>query len=365
MKQVTITNGIYRGDKIEGTFELVEGFRVMPSGKKVVNVKAVEGMKMAFGGNCRVQVQSKEDVVYLCAEGEVIQATAINEDGTDAGVIAEYTATETDEEAIQRIRRTFEIVEEMSEAATSQIIRGMIIAGPPGIGKSHGVEQVIDRYRMSSELRGVEDPCGVLKGSASGIGLYQFLYKYSSKGQICVFDDADTILFDEDCLNLLKAAMDTTAKRTLSWQTESKALENADIPKTFNFEGSIIFLTNVSFDKVKGRTGDHLKAILSRCHYLDMEMDSERDKLLRIQQVVGDGMLRNFGFEQHQEEEIVQFILSNAQYLREISLRMVKKVADLYKAMPASWEEKAELTCLAREAKFARMLAHKKNIVSV
>ncbi len=359
-KQVTITNGMYRGITVEGTFDMVEGVREMPSGKIVVNVKAKEGMKMAIGASCRVQVSAKEDVVYLDSEGSEIAAEAINEDGTDASIIDEYTANESDEEAIARIRHTFEIVEEMSEAAAGHAIRAMIIAGPPGIGKSHGVEQVLRKHAMESELLGVEKPHGTLKGTASGIGLYQFLYEYSAKGQVCVFDDADTILFDEDCLNLLKAAMDTTDKRVLSWRTESKALENAGIPNDFEFNGSIIFLTNLSFDKVKGRTGQHLQAILSRCHYLDMEMGGERDKLLRIQQVVADGMLRDFGFEQDQEDEIVGFVLNNAKYLREVSLRMVKKVADLYSAMPGSWEEKAELTCLTREAKFARMLEHKK-----
>lgn len=360
MKQVTITNGMYRGEAVNGTFEMVEGYREMPSGKKVINIKAVEGMKMPVGTSCRVQVPSKEDVTYLCAEGNEIAVEAINEDGTDAGVIAEYQATETDEEAIKRIRETFDIVEEMSEAAAAQVIRGMVIAGPPGIGKSFGVEEVMRRHEMASDLRGVEDPYGVVKGSASGIGLFQLLYKYSSAGQVVVFDDADGILFDEDCLNLLKAALDTTDRRMLSWHTESKALENAGVPNEFEFKGSVIFLTNISFEKVKGRTGEHLKAILSRCHYLDLEMDTERDKLLRIKQVVGDGMLRKFGFEQHQEDEIVNFVTSNSQYLRELSLRMVKKVADLYCAMPATWEAKAEMTCLKREAKFARMLANKK-----
>ena len=133
-----------------------------------------------------------------------------------------------------------------------------------------------------------------------------------------------------------------------------------DIPNAFDFEGSVLFLSNKDFDKEierGSRIAVHLEAIMSRCHYLDLEIGSMRDKLLRIKQVVQDGMLAPFEFTAQQEADVVAFVMDNAEYLREVSLRMVKKIADWVKADPADWYATAEATCLTKEAYFKRMLA--------
>ena len=94
----------------------------------------------------------------------------------------------------------------------------------------------------------------------------------------------------------------------------------------------------------------------STCHYLDLEIGSLRDKLLRIRQIVRDGMLTPYNFTAAQETAVLDFVVDNSEYLREVSLRMVKKIADFVKADPAGWREMAEATCLQREAKFKRLM---------
>lgn len=84
-----------------------------------------------------------------------------------------------------------------------------------------------------------------------------------------------------------------------------------------------------------------------------------RDKLLRIKQIVRDGMLAPFDFSPQQEADVVAFVMDNAEYLREVSLRMVKKVADFVKADPVGWYEMSEATCLTKEAKFKRLYEKK------
>jgi hypothetical protein len=90
---------------------------------------------------------------------------------------------------------------------------------------------------------------------------------------------------------------------------------------------------------------------------LDLEIGSTRDKLLRIKQVIRQGMLEPYDFTKAQENEIVDFIMHNSEYLREISLRMVKKIADLVKSDPHEWQALVEATCLTRDAKFKRLMA--------
>ena len=174
-----------------------------------------------------------------------------------------------------------------------------------------------------------------------------------------VFDDADGILFEEESLNLLKAALNSGDRRRICWNKESRILKETDIPDSFDFEGSIIFLTNIDFERSiakNSRISAHLAAIMSRCHYLDLEIGSLRDKILRIRQIIRDGMLAPYDFSADEEREVLQFITSNSEYLREVSLRMVKKIADFVKADPANWQIMAESTCLQREAKFKRLV---------
>jgi hypothetical protein len=68
-------------------------------------------------------------------------------------------------------------------------------------------------------------------------------------------------------------------------------------------------------------------------------------------------MLTTYDFSPDDEQAVIDFVVDNAEYLREVSLRMVKKIADFVKADPHGWHEMAEATCLQREAKFKRLLA--------
>ena len=273
--------------------------------------------------------------------------------GTNAKQILDYDTTEvetteTDAEIIERLRVRFEILEEMTQASIDGIVRGMVVTGPPGVGKSFGVENVIDKNSVFDKLSGNRLRFSIEKGAASAIGLYKLLYNYSDKSNVLVLDDCDTVLYDETSLNLLKAALDSSKKRRLSWNTDSAMLRREGIPDSFEFKGSVIFITNLKFDRVRGKIKDHLDAIMSRCHYLDLTMDSTREKILRIKQIVGDGMLNDYRFEKEQEDEIVEYIMENQNRLREVSLRMVTKIADLKKAMPDKWQVMAECTCLKR-----------------
>jgi hypothetical protein len=183
----------------------------------------------------------------------------------------------------------------------------------------------------------------------SAIGLYSKLYHYSDKKNVLVFDDCDSILLDDLSLNILKAALDSGEKRTLSWNTDSRMLRSEGIPDRFEYKGAAIFITNIKFDHVKSRNlKAHLDALESRCHYIDLQMDTPREKLLRIKQIVGEGMLQKYEFEEADKEEIIQFVDANKDRLRELSLRMVIKLADLKVSFPKNWQAMAKTTCFRR-----------------
>ena len=119
------------------------------------------------------------------------------------------------------------------------------------------------------------------------------------------------------------------------------------MPNSFEFNGGVIFITNIKFDNVKSKKlQDHLQALQSRCHYLDLTIDSMRDRMLRIRQICGAGMLEKYAMPKDVEEDLIQFIFLNKHKLREISLRMVLKIADLWKMAPEKYKALAENTCM-------------------
>jgi hypothetical protein len=163
-----------------------------------------------------------------------------------------------------------------------------------------------------------------------------------------VFDDCDSILLDDVALNLLKGALDSGKKRKISWLSDSSVLRREGVPDSFNFNGTVIFITNLKFDKMKSqKLRDHLDALQSRCHYLDLTLDTMRDKILRIKQIANDGQLfEEYEFDTETQEEIIDFMTHNSTRFREMSLRMAIKIADLRKSFPAKWKAMAEVTCM-------------------
>ena len=259
--------------------------------------------------------------------------------------------TESDDQIKTRLRERFDILDEMTRAVKKGDVRAMIVTGPPGVGKSFGVETVLAKHDVFATVAQNEKlkKYEVVKGAMSAIGLYKKLYEFQDKKSILVFDDCDSVLLDDLSLNILKAALDSGKKRMIHWNTDSRLLRSEGVPNSFEFKGGAIFITNIKFENVKSKKlKDHLEALESRCHYLDLTIDTEREKVLRIKQIVEDGMLDKYEFEPGAKEEILDFIDQNKKKLRELSLRMVLKLADLKAGFPDRWTGIAEMTCTRR-----------------
>jgi hypothetical protein len=154
---------------------------------------------------------------------------------------------------------------------------------------------------------------------------------------------------DELSLNILKAALDSGKKRVLHWNADSAKLRSEGIPNKFEFKGGVIFITNVKFENIRSKKlQDHLEALQSRCHYLDLTLDTMRDKFLRIKQICQTGELfAGYDISTEKQNEVLDFMNEKKDVLREMSLRMALKIADLTKVSP-NWKELAENTVMRR-----------------
>jgi hypothetical protein len=274
-----------------------------------------------------------------------VQAPATS---TIAGAVKEATKPqETDEQVMARIADRFEILEEMTAAAIQADIRGMIVVGPPGVGKSYGVIRQLEKAHLFQQVANRPPKYDIVKGAMTPIGLYCKLYQNSDPGQVVVFDDCDSVLMEDLSLNLLKGALDSGKKRKLCWNADSAALRKEGIPDNFDFKGSIIFITNVNFDNVRSKKlQDHLAALQSRCHYLDLTMNTMRDRILRIKQIHQTGdLFAHYKFQNGEGDMIVDYMVENKDRLREVSLRMAVKIADLLKVSD-NWKRLAETTVM-------------------
>ena len=370
MARIEIVEGVY---KIRGTdtsvagytFEMIEQYKEGNGGGYVT----VDGSSVEPAGGLaipprNIRIRCSGVASYNVVSGEVptrvpegvSMLTALKSKAPKGVEVTDFTqvkvpdaavAHETDEQIIERTRMRFDILKDMTKAVKGGDVRAMIVTGPPGVGKSFGVEEVLARDDLFNTLGERKPKYEIVKGAMSPIGLYRKLYEFSDNKSIIVFDDCDSILLDDVALNILKAALDSSKKRTISWNTDSRLLRSEGIPDRFDFKGGAIFITNLKFENVRSKKlQEHLAALESRCHYIDLRMDTDREKVLRIKQIVKDGMLDCYDLPAEAKDEVVNFIEEHRGKMRELSLRTVLKCADLRKSFPNNWENMAKVTIM-------------------
>jgi hypothetical protein len=349
MSQVQILSGTYHDKPVSGVFNVVKDYQVGARGG-FITVENNGHPSMTYGGSkVRVRISNEGDFNYLGnrpqSSARPSNVSAFIPQSAEPAVVA---PVETDEEAMDRIKIRFEILDEMAKACITSDIRALIVSGPPGVGKSFGVQAQLEMYSTFDRLANKKVRYEIVKGAMSALGLYSTLYKFSDPKNVLVFDDCD-IFHDEDALNILKAALDSGKRRKIFWNTDSRKLRDEGIPSSFDFKGSVIFITNLQLANSRGKIAAHIDALQSRAHYLDLTINTERDRMLRIKQVHRDadgGLFKDYDFTGTEDQQILDFMWDNRDRMREVSMRMALKIADLVKISPTNWRMLTENTCM-------------------
>lgn len=342
MSYVLVKSGEYRNRQVKNTvFPVIKNFQFGANGGYIT----VDGSSVFGAEYTKVRIKTTQDQLDF-----VGQDVFDKQENVKVEVAASSTFTQQDDEKrMAEIGERFEILDQMTKALVKSDIRALIVTGPPGVGKSFGVEEELNKSSLFGDMTNQRRKYEVVKGAMTPLGLYAKLYEYSDKGNVLVFDDCDSVLMDDLALNILKAALDSGKKRMIYWNAESAKLRNEGIPDKFEFKGSACFITNIKFENVRSKKlQDHLEALQSRCHYLDLTLDTMRDKILRVKQIAKKGdLFKGYNFSTEEEQEVIDFITDNCNRFREVSLRMALKVADL-KKISSNWKALTESTCMKR-----------------
>ena len=259
------------------------------------------------------------------------------------GRYAEHDADESLEDAKSRIARRYLAMERMAKRVVDGHIPSLIVSGPPGLGKSFTVMKAVEQLD--------EEQYDVISGAITAVGLYIALWNMR-EGGIVVLDDCDDVFRDETALNLLKAVLDSTPVRSVSWRKRASWLDELGIDDRFDFKGSVVFLTNVDFEAAiesGNRSGKHFEALMDRSMYLCLTLRARRDFMIRIRQVSEgeNGMLCNdpqLELTEEQAEEVLDFVSEHQTRFYGLSLRLVRQVAQCMLADPDDWKDDVEAT---------------------
>ena len=218
------------------------------------------------------------------------------------------------------INQRFEFLGNLTQMVIGGVTPSLIIVGEGGLGKTHSVTQTI-------KANDVEEDCYIFfKGYSTARGLYNTLY--DNNGKLIIFDDCDSVLEDKVAINILKSALDSYERRTISWM--AKMNKNDEYPQQFNFTGRIIFISNKSKE-------DMNEAILSRSLTVDLTM-TPTDKIERMSAILSS-ILPEYTLEA--KTEALDF-LKTVKNEVSLNMRMLIMVTKMRATYPSNWRDMAK-----------------------
>ena len=272
------------------------------------------------------------DAALAATAGLSIAASAINP----------KNVVSLDPELVFGINERFQILEDFVDMVAKRTIPSAIITGQGGLGKSHTVFKALKAAGMmnidDAEIgarfeEGLSSKAYVvIKGFSTAKGLYRTLYE--NRNRLVVFDDCDSVLKDPVAANLLKAALDSYDKRVITWNAEASFGGEDDLPRSFIFNGGVIFISNLPMFKVP-------QAIISRSMPADVSM-TRKEIIERMAVIVQEGEFLP-GYDTEYKSDALAFIAANSERpeIKEINLRTLINVTKARATKPEHWKRLA------------------------
>lgn len=219
-------------------------------------------------------------------------------------------------------------------------IKSLLVYGPGGVGKTYNIAKRLQKASDAGECNYT-----YINSKCTTIGLVKALWESRTLGSVLLADDVD-VFNSEDSINILKAALDTSDVRTISYNSVSNELRKNNIPNEFQYCGKVIFITNNNLKELaesKSKLASHAAAFITRSVYVDLGMNDNNSIILHMQSIIrSTNILKSVGCSQYASFEIFDFIKANRYNLNcQPSLRLVIQIAGFYKQFPEGWKDKA------------------------
>jgi hypothetical protein len=336
MKKLTAGRGYTRSDFI-GNYHIINAGIFDVIFKDFKDKFEIDKSRIAMKAGSKIEALKDS----ILAKAGVIEVTK-------GGSKETFLKTKQEEavEVEQGNKVPFGDVLEHLEGLVTGVIKGafnaLFVAGRGGTGKTQTVEKVLHAH-------GLSDGQGYFKntGTASAAGVYTLLYH--NRHNIIVFDDSDGALADQDARNLIKAATDTKKKRKLVWNKKSSFIFNPELedpeayeddldmaPKFFDFEGRIIFISNLPLNKLDPDGALRTRAFVINVNPTDEEMYEQMDKIL-MDIKLEDGLALN----KEERENVLRVVKSSKS--GEVNLRKLVRGLNLAASGAPNWEKLVEL----------------------
>jgi hypothetical protein len=235
------------------------------------------------------------------------------------------------------INTRFGFVEKLVSMVAAGVQPSAVITGEGGLGKTYTVTKTLESagYQDISDLGEFQvgevlsrKTFTTVKGYSTAKGLYRTLFENNKA--VIVFDDCDAVLKDPVALNLLKGALDSYGKRIISWNAD---MRDDDLPRSFNFEGRVIFISNMDQNNID-------QAIRSRSMLIDLSMTADQ-KIDRMEFISkSDEFMPEY--DNKIKADSLALIRELKEDAKEISLRTLISVCKVRAANPKDYKEMCE-----------------------
>lgn len=225
-------------------------------------------------------------------------------------------------------------------------IKAILVSGDAGTGKTHWVKKAIKDLKL--------DPQNVyyVKGaSISAAALYVILYIFREAGKIVVLDDCDIIHKapgeKNAILDMLKGATELTkGERTIAWikASPNDLMKKNNVPMSFDYQGSVIWITNDTIEDISKKAKNHWNAISSRFNQVKVYLSNEEKLCYTLFLIEEYGMLgknceaKEGGYSLSIQKDTIEYIKEHWESLNEITPRVATKIADMRENYPQHWK---------------------------